>query len=93
MPFDTLTFPLIKGCHDMQSIYKVPQPIFQVLDAVPNRPMPVGPIVKEDRRFVDFLHQEERETSHHPIFRCLWPPLVIEIYRLAVLGVIYFFEP
>jgi hypothetical protein len=55
--------------------------------------MPVGPIVKEDRRFVDLLQQEERGTSHHPIFRCLWPPFAIEIYRLAVSGVIYFFEP
>jgi len=25
--------------------------------------MPVGPIVNEDRRFVDFLHQAERGTS------------------------------
>lgn len=55
MPFDTMTIPLIKGCHDMQSTHKVPQPTFQVLDAMPNRPMPVGPITNEDRRFVDFL--------------------------------------
>jgi len=63
MPFDTLTIHLIKGCHDIQSIYKVPQPIFQVLDAVPNSPMPVGPIVNKDRRFVDFFDQAERGTS------------------------------
>jgi hypothetical protein len=63
MLFDTMTIHLIKGCHDMQSIYKVPQPIFQILDAVSNRPMPVGHYVNEDRRFVDSLHQAERGTS------------------------------
>jgi hypothetical protein len=38
-------------------------PFFQISTAVPNCPMPVGPFVTEEQRFIDAHHRAERGTS------------------------------
>ena len=45
-------------------------PFFQISDAVPNCPMPIGPFVTEDQRQTDAHHRAERGTTCWLVGKC-----------------------